>query len=53
MAAFEFNADGGDDVARVAREVAIPVTMRGGPGRDTLVGGSGADKLIGGDGPDS
>jgi Ca2+-binding RTX toxin-like protein len=52
VAAFEFNADGGDDKARVTPEVPIPVTMRGGPGRDTLVGGSGDDKLSGGDGED-
>jgi Ca2+-binding RTX toxin-like protein len=52
VAAFEFNADGGDDQARVAPEVQIPVGMRGGPGRDTLVGGSGPDKLSGGDGVD-
>jgi Ca2+-binding RTX toxin-like protein len=52
VAAFEFNADGGDDTARVTPEVRIPVAMRGGPGRDTLVGGSGHDKLSGGDGAD-
>ena len=52
VASFEFNADGGDDVARVASQVHIPVTMRGGPGADKLVGGAGADKLIGGEGPD-
>jgi Ca2+-binding RTX toxin-like protein len=52
VAAFEFNADGGDDKARVTPEVEIPVSMRGGPGRDTLVGGSGDDKLNGGDGGD-
>ena len=61
VSAFEFNADGGDDRAKVSRDVRIPVTMRGGSGRDVLVGssgqdklagGSGADKLIGGDGDD-
>jgi hypothetical protein len=52
IAAFEFNADGGDDVARVSSAVHIPVGMRGGPGRDTLVGGSGSDKLFGGNGGD-
>jgi hypothetical protein len=52
VAAFEFNADGGDDLARVSSAVRIPVAMRGGPGRDTLVGGSGPDKLFGGDGAD-
>ena len=52
VAAFEFNADGGDDQARVSHAVHIPVGMRGGPGRDTLVGGSGDDKLYGGEGAD-
>ena len=52
VAAFEFNADGGDDVARVTSTVHIPVSMRGGPGADKLVGGAGPDKLLGGEGPD-
>lgn len=52
IAGFEVNADGGDDNVTVARKVKIPVTVRGGTGRDTLVGGSGPDKLIGGPGPD-
>jgi len=53
VAAFEFNADGGDDHATVAGAVRIPVAMRGGPGRDILVGGSGPDKLSGGNGGDT
>jgi Ca2+-binding RTX toxin-like protein len=52
IAGFEMNADGGDDMVTVARAVKIPVTVRGGTGRDTLSGGSGPDKLIGGPGPD-
>jgi Ca2+-binding RTX toxin-like protein len=52
VSAFEFNADGGGDQARVSSQVQIPVTMRGGSGRDVLIGGSGPDKLIGGPGPD-
>jgi hypothetical protein len=52
VAAFEFNADGGDDLAKVSSPIHIPVTMRGGPGRDTLIGGAGDDKLSGGDGVD-
>jgi RTX calcium-binding nonapeptide repeat (4 copies) len=48
IAGFEVNAGGGDDVVNVARAVAIPVTLRGGPGNDKLLGGAGADKLIGG-----
>ena len=52
IAGFEVNADGGDDRVTVSRGVTIPVTVRGGNGRDMLVGGSGDDKLIGGPGPD-
>jgi hypothetical protein len=49
---FEVNADGGDDEVSVARNVSIPVTMRGGAGADILIGGAGSDKLIGGAGDD-
>jgi Ca2+-binding RTX toxin-like protein len=49
---FEVNADGGDDRVSVAREINIPVTMRGGGGDDVLLGGSGPDKLVGGAGDD-
>jgi hypothetical protein len=49
---FEVNAGAGDDSVAVARDVPIPVTLRGGPGQDRLVGGSGGDKLIGGVGDD-
>ncbi len=52
IAGFEMNADGGDDSVTVSRGVTIPITVRGGTGRDTLTGGSGDDKLIGGPGPD-
>lgn len=52
IAGFEVNADGGDDTVSVAKEVKIPVTMRGGSGRDLLIGGSGSDKLLGGSGVD-
>jgi hypothetical protein len=48
---FEVNAGAGDDSVTVAREVPIPVTLRGGPGADRLVGGGAGDKLTGG--PDS
>ena len=50
IAGFEVNAGGGDDKVAVAKKVAIPVTMRGGAGRDMLVGGAGGDKLLGGAG---
>jgi Ca2+-binding RTX toxin-like protein len=52
VAGFEVNAGEGDDAVSVASAIEIPVTMRGGPGRDALVGGSGPDKLIGGEGND-
>lgn len=52
VAGFEVNAGSGDDSVIVSNEVTIPVTMRGGPGSDTLVGGGGPDKLIGGEGND-
>ena len=52
VAGFEVNAGPGDDSVIVSQAVTVPVTMRGGTGRDTLVGGSGPDKLIGGDGRD-
>lgn len=52
VGSFEVNAAGGDDMVEVSRSVSIPVTMRGGAGRDTLIGGSGPDTLIGGSGND-
>jgi Ca2+-binding RTX toxin-like protein len=52
IAGFEVNADGGDDEVSVAKNILIPVTMRGGGGNDVLIGGAGADKLIGGEGND-
>jgi hypothetical protein len=52
VAGFEVNAGVGDDTVTVSKAIEIPVTMRGGIGRDTLVGGSGPDKLIGGPGDD-
>jgi RTX calcium-binding nonapeptide repeat (4 copies) len=52
ISGFEVNAGGGDDEVSVAKDILIPVTMRGGGGNDLLIGGAGADKLIGGDGSD-
>lgn len=49
---FEVNAGGGDDTVTVAKNVSVPVTMRGGRGNDFLRGGAGDDKLIGGAGND-
>jgi Ca2+-binding RTX toxin-like protein len=52
VAGFEVNAGPRGDSVAVASTVAIPVTMRGGPGDDALSGGGGSDKLIGGAGND-
>jgi hypothetical protein len=52
IAGFEVNVGGGDDRVAVAKEISVPVTMRGGSGNDTLIGGGGPDKLIGGSGDD-
>ena len=52
IAGFEVNADGGDDRVSVAKDVGVPVTMRGGAGDDVLIGGGGLDKLVGGAGDD-
>lgn len=52
IAGFEVNAGGGDDHVGVAKEINVPVTLRGGAGNDTLIGGAGPDKLIGGQGDD-
>jgi Ca2+-binding RTX toxin-like protein len=52
IAGFEVNADGGDDKVSVSKDVTVPLTMRGGSGRDQLRGGKGPDKLIGGNGDD-
>ncbi len=48
-----YNGGSGDDEVIVARNVPVPVTLRGGPGNDVLVGGAGNDKLIGGAGNDT
>ncbi len=53
VSGFEVNAGGGNDTVTLAREVPVGVTLRGGPGNDTLVGGSGNDKLLGGPGNDT
>ena len=39
-----------DDTVTVARSVQVPLTMKGGAGKDTLLGGSGSDLVIGGPG---
>lgn len=52
VAGFEVNGGEGDDTVSVASTIEVPVTMRGGAGRDTLIGGNGPDKLVGGEGND-
>jgi Ca2+-binding RTX toxin-like protein len=52
IAAFEVNSGAGDDRVSVAKNITVPVTMRGGAGDDVLLGGGGPDKLIGGQGND-
>lgn len=52
VSGFEFDGGPGDDSVVVAPKVAVPVTLRGGPGNDLLVGGGGADLLLGGAGED-
>lgn len=52
IAGFEVNSGAGDDRVSVAKNIAVPVTMRGGAGDDFLLGGGGPDKLIGGQGND-
>lgn len=52
IAGFEVNAGSGDDKVTVAKDVRVPVTMRGGGGNDFLLGGAARDKLIGGPGDD-
>lgn len=52
VAGFEVNGGEGDDSVAVSRTIELPVTMRGGPGNDTLIGAAGPDKLVGGDGDD-
>ena len=52
IAGFEVNSGAGDDRVAVAKNITVPVTMRGGAGDDLLLGGAGPDKLIGGQGDD-
>jgi Ca2+-binding RTX toxin-like protein len=48
IAGFEVNAGGGADVVLFTSDIPVPVTIRGGAGRDSLLGGGAADKIIGG-----
>jgi Ca2+-binding RTX toxin-like protein len=53
IASFEVNAGDGDDSVIISPKIAVPATLRGGPGNDRLRGGAGADKLVGGAGDDT
>lgn len=53
IAGFEIHGNGGDDAIAVGPTVAVPATLRGGPGDDHLSGGAGNDKLVGGPGRDA
>ena len=52
ISGFELNGAGGSDTLTVGRRVAVPATLRGGPGDDTVSGGNAADRLMGGGGSD-
>jgi Ca2+-binding RTX toxin-like protein len=48
IAGFEVNAGSGNDQVFFTSDIPVPVTIRGGVGRDELTGGGAADKIIGG-----
>jgi hypothetical protein len=48
IAGFEVNAGAGLDTVFFTSDIPVPVTIRGGAGRDELLGGGAADKIIGG-----
>jgi Ca2+-binding RTX toxin-like protein len=48
IAGFEVNSGGGSDIVFFTSDIPIPVTIRGGAGRDSLFGGGAADKIVGG-----
>jgi Ca2+-binding RTX toxin-like protein len=52
VSSFEVNAGEGDDRVSIAKEISVPVTMRGGHGDDVLIGGGDRDRLVGGTGED-
>jgi hypothetical protein len=52
VGSFEVNSGAGDDVVWIARDVPVPVTLRGGSGNDLLGGGASSDRLLGGPGED-
>src|SRR3954464_6936909 len=48
IAGFEVNAGSGNDTVIFSSDIPIPVTIRGGQGKDRLIGGGASDKIIGG-----
>jgi Ca2+-binding RTX toxin-like protein len=48
IAGFEVNAGAGTDFVIFTSDIPVPVTIRGGPGKDNLSGGGAADKIVGG-----
>jgi Ca2+-binding RTX toxin-like protein len=48
IAGFEVNTAGGNDFVSFSSDILIPVTIRGGSGRDRLSGGGASDKIVGG-----
>jgi Ca2+-binding RTX toxin-like protein len=48
IAGFEVNAGSGNDTVIFSSDIPIPVTIRGGQGKDRLAGGGASDKIIGG-----
>lgn len=52
IAGFVVNGGSHDDSVVVSRPVPVPVTLRGGPGNDTMLGGGSNDMILGGPGND-
>jgi Ca2+-binding RTX toxin-like protein len=52
IAGFLVNGGSHDDSVVVSRAIQVPVTLHGGPGKDTLLGGGGNDMVVGGPGDD-
>jgi Ca2+-binding RTX toxin-like protein len=52
IAGFEVNAGGDNDTVVFSSDIPVPVTIRGGSGKDRLTGGGASDKIVGGPGDD-
>jgi Ca2+-binding RTX toxin-like protein len=53
IAGFEVNGAGGSDSVYFTSDIPVPVTVRGGPGNDSITGGGASDKILGGPETDS